>query len=66
MPVISEWDGYSVRREFRNAVYNIEVRNPHKAYKGIRQIKVDGKEIEGNKVPIFSDDKIHEVEVTLG
>ncbi len=62
----SEWDGYTVMRKFRNAVYHIEVSNPYHVYKGIKQIKVDGKEIEGNNVPIFSDNKIHEVEVTLG
>jgi len=62
----SEWDGYRVRREFRNAVYNIKVSNPYNVSKGIKQMKVDGREIEGNKVPIFNDNKIHEVEVTLG
>lgn len=64
--VPSDWDGYRVRRKFRNAVYDIKVNNPDKVCKGINQIKVDGKEIEGNKVPIFSDAKMHEVEVTLG
>jgi cellobiose phosphorylase len=62
----SEWDGYKVRREFRNAVYNIKVSNSNHVSRGIKQIKVDSREIEGNKVPIFSDNKIHEVEVTLG
>ena len=62
----SEWDGYRVKREFRNAAYDIKVSNPNHVSKGIKQIKVDGREIEGNKVPIFNDNKIHEVEVILG
>jgi cellobiose phosphorylase len=62
----SEWDGYRVRRKFRNATYDIKVNNPNRVERGIKEIKVDGKEIEGNKVSIFSDDKIHKVEVTLG
>ena len=62
----SEWEEYRVTREFRNAVYDIKVSNPSHIYKGIKQIKVDGKEIGGNKVPIFGDDRIHEVEVILG
>ncbi len=62
----SDWDGFNVKRKFRGSIYNIKVKNPHKKNKGIGILKVDGKEIEGNKVPIFSDGKIHEVEVTLG
>ena len=60
------WDGYRVKREFRKAVYDIKVSNPYNVCKGIKRIKVDGKEIQGNKIPIFSGNKIHEVEVTLG
>ena len=61
-----EWDGFKVRRKFRNAAYDIKVRNPDHVQKGIKQILVDGKQIEGNKVPLFGDSKIHYVKVTLG
>ena len=61
-----DWDGFKVRRKFRGAVYDIKVSNPDKKSKGIKNLKVDGKDIKGNKVPIFADGKIHEVEVTLG
>ena len=64
--VPSEWEGYRVKREFRNAIYDIRISNPFHVHKGIKQIKVDGKEIEGNKVTVFADDRIHEVEVTFG
>jgi cellobiose phosphorylase len=62
----SEWDGYRLMRKFRNAVYDIKISNPCHVYRGIKKIKVDGEGIEGNKVPVFVDDRIHEVEVTLG
>ncbi|MDH5203832.1 MAG: glycosyl transferase, partial [Nitrospirota bacterium] len=42
------WDGYRVKREFRKAVYDIKVSNPYNVCKGIKRIKVDGKEIQGN------------------
>jgi len=62
----SDWDGFKIRRKFRGAVYDIKVGNPNKKSKGIKNLKVDGKIIEGNKVPIFTDGKSHEVEVILG
>lgn len=60
-----EWEGYKVRREFRGAVYHITVRNPHGVSRGVAQITVDGREIEGNLVPAFPGGE-HQVEVVLG
>jgi cellobiose phosphorylase len=61
-----KWDGFKVTREFRNAVYQIEVKNPDHVCKGVRAVQVDGKEIAGNVVPIFGDDRTHQVEVIIG
>lgn len=61
-----EWDGFSMRREFREVVYNIEVKNPNHVSKGIKDITVDGKKIEGNIVPILSKEKEHFVVVVMG
>ncbi|PMQ01815.1 MAG: glycosyl transferase [Dictyoglomus sp. NZ13-RE01] len=61
-----DWDGYEILREFRGAKYKIVVKNPNHVSKGVRKILVDGKEIDGNLIPVFSDGKIHEVYVELG
>jgi len=61
-----KWDGFKVTREFRNAVYQIEVKNPDHVCKGVRSVKVDGKEIAGNVVPVFGDGKAHQVEIIMG
>ncbi len=61
-----KWAGFGVTREFRKAVYHIEVRNPDRVCKGVKSISVDGKKVEGNVVPIFGDGKAHQVEVILG
>ena len=61
-----KWDGFKVTREFRNAVYQIEVKNPDHVCKGVRSVQVDGKEIAGNVVPIFGDDRTRQVEVIIG
>ena len=61
-----QWDGYTVRRIYRNANYVIQVENPHHWSKGVGRITVDGVEIDGNILPIFDDGKTHQVVVTLG
>lgn len=60
------WDGFNAARVYRNATYNIQVKNPNHVSKGVKAVTVDGVEIEGNIVPIFNDAKEHEVVVTLG
>ena len=61
-----EWDGFTVTRKFRNAEYEITVENPDHVSKGVKKIIVDGKEIAGNPVPVFSDDQTHQVKVIMG
>ncbi len=61
-----KWNAFKVVRKFRNAIYSIEVKNPHNVNKGISRIKVDGREIDGNIIPVFKDGKIHLIEVAMG
>jgi len=61
-----KWDGFKVTREFRGAVYQIEVKNPDHVCKGVKSVKVDGEEVAGNVVPAFGDGKTHRVEVMMG
>jgi cellobiose phosphorylase len=66
------WDGFRVRRTFRGATYNIEVRNPDHVECGVKELWADGKrhcESRGprNKVvPQFAPGTTHEVVVVLG
>ncbi len=60
------WSGFTVKRKFRNSVYDIIVKNPDRVSKGIKKIVVDGTEIEGNILPLFNDKKVHKVEVLMG
>ena len=62
----SSWDGFSVVRNFRDATYRIEVKNPDHVNKGVKQITVDGKKIDGNKVPVFGQGSKHSVKVIMG
>jgi len=62
----SSWNGFKVTRRFRNSLYNIEVKNPHKVCRGVKILKVDNIDIESKVIPVFSDGKEHSVDVILG
>jgi cellobiose phosphorylase len=62
----AKWDGFKVKRTFRNVIYEIEVKNPEHVNKGVKNITVDGKDLEGSIVPPFGDGKVHTVEVQMG
>lgn len=62
----SGWDGFTVQRKFRNAQYNITVKNPDNVSKGIKEIYIDDEKINGNILPVFDDGKIHNVTVIMG
>lgn len=61
-----DWDGYKIRKHFRNATYQIEVRNPKHVSKGIKWIKVDGQRINGTLIKPHKDNRIHQIEVMMG
>jgi cellobiose phosphorylase len=62
----SSWDGYKAVRKCRNAIYNIDIKNPEKVSKGVKNVTVDGKQLDSNIIPYFSDGKEHNVEVIMG
>lgn len=62
--ICPEWKEYTVRRRFRESIYNITVKNPDGVCKGIKSMKIDGLSVEGNVI-LYSPGE-HEVEVILG
>lgn len=61
-----DWPGFKVKRLFRGATYDIEVKNPAGVNRGVREVKVDGKLIKDQIVPPFKDGKTHRVSVVMG
>ena len=43
-----------VSRTFRGTVYNITIKNPSNAQKGIKKLIVNGTEVAGNIIPVSS------------
>lgn len=60
------WSGFRVQRRFRGATYEIEVRNPEGVSRGVRSIRVDGRPIAGNILPIAAAGDRCRVEVVMG
>ncbi len=60
------WGSYRVTRRFRGVVYEIAVSNPDGVCGGVRSLKVDGREVEGNVVPLSTGVERVVVEVVLG
>jgi cellobiose phosphorylase len=61
-----DWKEFSITRKFRDATYEIKVTNPNNISKGVKSVTVDGEAIDGNILPIFGDETVHQVEVVLG
>ena len=61
-----KYGDFTVRRVYRDGVYNIHVQNPDHVQKGIRKMLVDGKEISGHVIPYEKGKKEYDVQVIMG
>jgi cellobiose phosphorylase len=61
----SNWNQIKITRVFQKITYEINIKNPNHKSKGISSLKVDGKKIEGNIIPLLKDKKIHVVEAII-
>jgi len=65
--VCGEWKKFQAVRTFRNTAFNINFNNPNGVQKGVKSIKVNGKEISGNIIPLsFASGGKVDVEVLMG
>ncbi|MDR3689745.1 MAG: hypothetical protein P4L46_10235 [Fimbriimonas sp.] len=60
------WDGFSVRREFRGAIYEIDVTNPDHVCHGIKSFIVNGVEVAEKRAPLAQPGQTLKVQVVLG
>ncbi len=57
---------FKLTREYRGAVYHIQVLNPNNVEKGVASMTVDGSAVEGNIIPYDKNKKEINVVVTMG
>jgi len=62
----SHWKRCKVTRKFRGSTYAVEIKNPKGVEKGVKEVTVDGKRINGNLVKAFKDGKTHKINVIMG
>lgn len=61
-----KWNGFKVKRKFRGYTLNIDIKNPNHVSKGVQQIRVNGKPISGNTIPVMEKGKSYQIEVIMG
>jgi cellobiose phosphorylase len=60
-----KWKQFSMVRQFRGAIYMIEFLNPDGVETGVRELRLDGKPIPGDLLPLPTK-KMHRVTVIMG
>ena len=61
----SDWKSFTVIRRFRGTTYEIKVSNRNGMMKGVKQIRIDGKSLSGNILPLIRTEKVVNVEVEM-
>ncbi|HUH98771.1 MAG TPA: glucoamylase family protein [Anaerolineales bacterium] len=61
-----DWPGYKVTYRFGATRYLISVENPEGVNRGVERVRLDGKTLTDNRVPLSQDGAQHEVQVLLG
>lgn len=60
----ADWESFHVTREWRGAVYEIEITNPDHVMKGVKAITLNGEVVD--KVKLQPEGSINKVTVTMG
>ena len=62
----SDWDGFEVIRKWRGAEYQIQVKNPDHAEKGVKQVCCNGIKLDSNQIPVQPQGSINQITVVMG
>jgi cellobiose phosphorylase len=66
-PVIPPaWDGFEIRFQYGETVYQIEVHNPEHVAHHVREILLDGQAMNNLSIPLAGDQQAHKVVVAMG
>ena len=60
------WPGFTLRRVFRGATYEIEVKRDKRLKPREVRLTVDGKRMKNNVVPVHGDGKVHHIKARVG
>jgi cellobiose phosphorylase len=60
------WEGFTMRRHYRDSWYEITVTNPDHIQHGVQHAECDGETLKDNILPIYSDKSVHHAIIRLG
>jgi len=62
----SGWNKFTVKRIFRNKLFDIKVQNDHSVQKGVKKMILNGEEIQDNLIPVDKMKDNNKVTVIMG
>ena len=60
-----KWKEYSITYKYFETTYEIKVNNPESLNKGVLNISMDGKSLDGNVIKLFNDNLSHKIEICV-
>lgn len=60
----ADWEGFWAQRNWRGAMFHIEVKNPDGVMKGVKEIYLDGERTE--HIPVQQSGSRHSVQIVMG
>jgi cellobiose phosphorylase len=60
------WPGFEMKRVFRGKTLHISVKNPSGKSRGVKELKVNGRVVSGNRIAISDLSEGAQIEATLG
>ena len=61
----SDWEGFSLTYRHGESLYRIRVENPQRVNRGVKQVVLDGQEVEDANISLLQDGE-HQVQIILG
>lgn len=62
----ARWDGFSIKRKFRDKSLNIKVKNPNHLTHGVQELIINGKTVKGNFIEVdHLKESLLNIEVTI-
>jgi len=61
-----DWPGFTLTYREGETVYQIQVENPERVNRGVKQVMLDGEELPEEEIPLAGDGKGHEVHILMG
>jgi cellobiose phosphorylase len=62
----ARWPGFSIKRTFRGKSFDIEVLNKNGVQKNVKSLTLNGKQLDGNFIPIELAEDNNSVVVEMG